>query len=190
MFDTVPPAVASIIALAMTALGAFLAGRKGRAHDLAVDVETELRELFDEQGVFPSPATAEVDRDDVDAALAEAIPRYEESTTIETVFSDGTYLAPVAADVPLLRTLAGGVSWLPYRPERFDCEQYAQAFAVFTAFLAGTNTVGIVLDWSGNHAYNVIVTAAGGVRFYDPYEDTFVAIGEGKYRLENALIIF
>ncbi|RDZ53114.1 hypothetical protein C5C07_15375 [Haloferax sp. Atlit-4N] len=177
--------------LALTAVGAYLTGRRREARQKAIELETSLREVLDDLGVFPSPSVDEVDREHIEAALSEAIPNYDDSATIETVYADGRYLAPAAADVWLLADLAGGVSWLPYRPERFDCEQFARGFGVLSALVAGTNTVGVIHDWSGRHAYNVIVTAEQTVQFYDPYEGEFVAIGgTGKYRLENALILF
>ncbi|MDQ2053222.1 hypothetical protein [Halobellus sp. H-GB7] len=189
---TLPTAVASLLGLLLTAGAAYLGGRTKRARSAVIRFETELRRILEDKWGIPSPATRRITRSTIDQALQNAIAPYDGSNDpIRVAYTDGTWLAPIPADVDLLRV--GGVltSILPYRPERFDCENFAGAFRALVAFGLGTNTVGVVIDWSGGHAYNVIVDADGGVTFYEPQDDRVVEVGkEGNYQLQNALIVF
>ena len=150
-----------------------------------------MRKIVDNRLGIPTPSTRELSEDDLDAALVEAIPAYDsDDEPIDVVTSDGISRARVAADLGLVRTLASAPQWLPYRPERFDCENFAAAFRTLVAFIGGVNTVGVVYDWSAGHAYNVIVDSRGEVQFYEPQSDEVVTIGSGDYVLEDALIVF
>jgi len=72
------------------------------------------------------------------------------------------------------------ISWdwtdhLHYEINTFDCENFAFYFASRVARMFGINTVGIVLDYSSAHSYNlVIVKDSQGVRWmlYEPQLDS------------------
>ena len=72
------------------------------------------------------------------------------------------------------------ISWdwtdhLHYEINIFDCENFAFYFASRVARMFGINTVGIVLDYSSAHSYNiVIVKDSQGVRWmlYEPQLDS------------------
>lgn len=186
-----PSIVAPLFATITAIIGAYFGTRSKKGQRAAIEFETRVRRILRRQLNIPSPRTREISEDELDQALAAAIPAYEGNEyPIDVVTSDGTLLAPLAADVSIVRMLAGATEWLPYRPERFDCENFAGAFRVLAAFIAGTNTIGIVYDWSGDHAYNVIINADGEAVFYEPQDDEIVDIGQGNYELENGLIVF
>jgi hypothetical protein len=71
------------------------------------------------------------------------------------------------------------ISWdwtdhLHYEINSFDCENFAFYFASRVARMFGINAVGIVLDYSSAHAYNlVILKDSQGVRWmlYEPQTD-------------------
>lgn len=188
---TIPSAVAPILGLIVAVISAYLGSRSERGKRAAIQFETELRRIVDRRLGIPTPSTQELSEDDLDDALVEAIPAYDGSSDpVDVVYSDGIWLAPDPADVDLLQSLTSATQWLPYRPERFDCENFAAAFRTLSAFVAGSNTVGVVYDWSSEHAYNVLVDSSGEVYIYEPQDDRTVDIGEEKYELENALIVF
>jgi hypothetical protein len=69
------------------------------------------------------------------------------------------------------------------------------AYATLSAFLWGTNCVGVVFDWSAGHAYNIIVYANGTVQLYEPQESQVVEFGDtlvgtdSDYKLDNGLVL-
>jgi hypothetical protein len=56
--------------------------------------------------------------------------------------------------------------------------------------LMGINTVGVVIDWSGAHAYNILMTADGTVNLYEP-QGGYIAEpgGEDRHTFENVTIL-
>lgn len=189
--DQLPSIGVPLVATVAAVVSAYLGSRSESGKRAAIKFETELRRIVDRQLGIPTPATQELSEEDLDAALVEAIPDYDGGDgPIDVVTSDGIWFAPVADDLGLVRTLASAPQWLPYRPERFDCENFAAAFRTLAAFIGGVNTVGVVYDWSAGHAYNVIVDSTGDVQFYEPQSDEVVPIGGDDYVLEDALIVF
>lgn len=189
--DQLPSVVVPLVGTIAAVVSAYLGSRSESGKRAAIKFETELRKIVDNRLGIPTPSTRELSEDDLDVALIEAIPAYDgDDNPVDVVTSDGIWLAPVTDDLGLVRTLASAPQWLPYRPERFDCENFAGAFRVLAAFVGGVNTVGVVYDWSAGHAYNVIVDADGSVQFYEPQSDEVVEVGSGNYLLEDAHIIF
>ncbi|MCC6057028.1 MAG: hypothetical protein LM583_10170 [Desulfurococcaceae archaeon] len=72
------------------------------------------------------------------------------------------------------------ISWdwtdhLHYEINSFDCENFAFYFASRIARMFGINAIGVILDYSSAHAYNlVIVKDSQGVRYYlfEPQNDS------------------
>ena len=78
-----------------------------------------------------------------------------------------------------------------YTAETYDCDNFATWFWAWAAGL-GMTSVGMVLDDSGQHAYNVVVTYTGTeleAHFVEPQTGEYVAIRRGKYQLTSALIL-
>lgn len=189
--DQLPSIVAPLVATILSIVGAYFGTRSNKGQRAAIQFETQVRQILRRQLNFPTPRTNKISADELDAALVDAIPAYEGNEfPIDVVTSDGVWFAPAPADIGTVRALAGATEWLPYRPQRFDCENFAAAFRTLAAFVGGVNTIGVVYDWSSDHAYNVIVDADGNVDFYEPQSDEIVEIGQGSYQLDDALIVF
>ena len=83
-------------------------------------------------------------------------------------------------------------SWVDqkqYVAERYDCEDFAFAFKAEVSRIFELNQVGLVIDWSGGHGYNVIVFPDSTVWFFEPQKDELVDIGHGIYKMERAEIL-
>ena len=81
-----------------------------------------------------------------------------------------------------------------YVAEKYDCENFAFSFKARTDRRFGINTVGFVLDYSGGHAYNVVLFTDSPPLLYEPQSDAWVQIGEGTsateiYKMQAGYII-
>jgi len=190
--EVLPPEVVGFIVALIAAYTAYKGGRKKEAHKQFAELESNIREYLKEEGIFPSPDVVQTDKDRVNDILKAEIDNYDGSAVpVKTIFTDGNYYLPTEKEQMDEAKMFNPFEYLPYRPSRFDCENFAAAFKVFSAFLWGTNGVGMVIDWSGGHAYNVIVYSTGEIEFYEPQEGELVEIGQGeKYQMENATIMF
>ena len=149
---------------------------------------TRLRAMAGDDADLPDPARVELDADAVEAATTALLPSDADA---DIVTADGTYYA-ADGDEGLwqLRDIADAASDLPYTAEEFDCEDFGRAFRTLAAHFAGINAVGVAYDWSTAHAYNILVTADGTARVYEPQDDVFKELGEGNYKLDHCLIVF
>ena len=106
-------------------------------------------------------------------------------TDIDWVWLDKHYFAPHT----LVTDAARLTGVLPYRPERFDCEDFAALYKVMHAFVLGVNSVGIVVDWTGGHAYNVVIMSDGAVNLVEPQNGEVIQPGEkDSFAFERVLI--
>jgi hypothetical protein len=78
-----------------------------------------------------------------------------------------------------------------YVLDRFDCDKFALYFKSRVAIDFGINAIGVVLDYSAGHAYNLVITkdAAGKVewRLFEPQTDKLFKFEErdkNLYRME------
>jgi len=191
MFENLPikltPEIVSIGTLIISIGAYYLEGKTGKASDAAIRLETKLRAIMRRKYGIPNPHITEVTREDIKEALTTQTDYDPEN--IDLIFSDGTYLAPRESDMDTIQKVTWLTKFLPYRPERFDCEDFAKAYDVLVAFVLGVNSIGVVYDWSGGHAYNIIVTSEGKVRFIDPQYKSYSPEKE-SYSFENATIVF
>ena len=92
------------------------------------------------------------------------------------------------------------VSWdwtdhLRYEIDIFDCENFAFYFASRVARMFGINTVGIVLDYSSGHAYNLVVVKDDqGARWmlYEPQSDelfTYEQRNQSLYSMKQYVLL-
>jgi len=65
----------------------------------------------------------------------------------------------------------------PYKSAKYDCENFALTFMSNAQSKYGVTTIGLVIDWSGGHAYNMIVFDDGTVKLFEPQNDNFVEPG-------------
>jgi hypothetical protein len=135
-----------------------------------------------------TPTSAEIPEAELRRATRETLPAFDDGDG-DIMTTDREYYAPVNADA--LAAVGELVALLPYRTDRFDCDNLAGAYRTLSAFLCGVNAVGTVIDWSGSHAYNIVVDADGDATLYEPQTDTAVAIGEtDSYVGERVTVIF
>jgi len=79
-----------------------------------------------------------------------------------------------------------------YQRDLFDCDNFSLMFVTHLADTYDINQAGIVLDYSGAHAYNVIVYPNGKLELFEPQTGEFFSVGErnkNKYPLEKATVI-
>tara|TARA_R110002012_G_scaffold54593_2_gene139766 strand:+ start:4967 stop:5473 length:507 start_codon:yes stop_codon:yes gene_type:complete len=81
-----------------------------------------------------------------------------------------------------------------YVSEHYDCENFAFSFKARTDRKFGINTVGLVIDYSGGHAYNLVLFSDSPPLLYEPQTDEWVYIGEGmsaneSYKMQQGYII-
>lgn len=67
-----------------------------------------------------------------------------------------------------------------YIKERFDCDDFAKVFKCHCIEKYGLNAVGLVRDFLGRHAYNVIVDDTATAFIYEPQNDTFIKADKFK----------
>ena len=78
--------------------------------------------------------------------------------------------------------------------EEYDCDNFAFSFKARTDRRLGINCVGLVIDYSGGHAYNVVAFSDARAKLYEPQRDRWGVPGQSKsasemYKLESGYII-
>ena len=79
-----------------------------------------------------------------------------------------------------------------YRTDRLDCDNFAIRFSA-EANKYGINTVGIIDDISGRHAYNGVFLDRDGeiiAKIFEPQTDRFVTLGQGLYVGKLGVAVF
>ena len=76
-----------------------------------------------------------------------------------------------------------------YVAEKYDCDNFAFSFKAMVDRRFGVNNVGLVIDYSGGHAYNIIVFNDGTVRLFEPQTDKWPRLGTGMYKFEEGKIL-
>ena len=85
-----------------------------------------------------------------------------------------------------------GVDSHAYVDERFDCDDFAWSFKGNVAWKLRVNGVGTVVDFSGSHAYNVVMVDEDGelvFKFMEPQNDRWV-MGGPMYLMQNGFVVF
>jgi len=176
---TLDPAVVSIVGLAAAIVGvAAIPTARRRV------VETTIRRLLARW--IDTPTSEPIKK----STLWGAVHEHIDPKDVRIVTADGSYYATDGDGVESLARIGDALDWLPYRPDRFDCEEYAELVVALAAFGAGVNAVGVVYDWSGGHAYNVVVTSDSEAVFVESQTGEIVDVGEGNYALDDATVIF
>jgi hypothetical protein len=195
MFDTLTPylqpEVLALLGGAAAVIVAYFNGNLSRAADEAEAFETDLRNYIANNASVPLPDNEEVSGDDIRSAILE---EYGDEAANATMLFDGTYYATDRSGFDAM-TRFDPTNFLPYRPARFDCENFAMLFQSLSAFLFGVNSVGTVIDWSGGHAYNIVYLTDGSLLLYEPQTDEVVEVGDAlsgdeTYVMENVDILF
>ena len=71
-----------------------------------------------------------------------------------------------------------------YISEQYDCDNYAFSFKARCDRKIGVNTVALVIDYSGGHAYNLVIFTDAPAELYEPQGDRFVPMGDGISKTE------
>ena len=71
-----------------------------------------------------------------------------------------------------------------YIAEQYDCDNFAFSFKARCDRKIGVNTVALVIDYSGGHAYNLVIFTDAPAELYEPQSDRFVPLGDGKSKTE------
>lgn len=149
--------------------------------------------LLTELGSYNPP---DVERSEVDSlAVSEVIEEYyQEHTSDRTRLGrlDGTYYVPSREGMEAIIE-ADKTDWRPYDSTVYDCENFALTFMADVQRVYGINSVGLVRDGVGGHAYNAwILMGENGleVQLYEPQSDELVTPGQDeKHPFERASIL-
>ena len=76
-----------------------------------------------------------------------------------------------------------------YVLEVYDCDNFAFSFKARCDRKIGINTVGLVIDYSGGHAYNLVCFTDAPAALYEPQGDRWVKGGKGMYKMVDGYII-
>ena len=78
-----------------------------------------------------------------------------------------------------------------YVADKYDCDNFAFSFKARMDRKFHLNNVGLVIDYSGGHAYNCVIFSDGTAELFEPQGDRFVTdkIGSGQYVCSRGLII-
>lgn len=77
-----------------------------------------------------------------------------------------------------------------YKKAKYDCENFAISFMHHVQREYGVTGVGLVIDWSGGHAYNMFVYDDGTVKLFEPQNDNFVEPGsKDKFSFDHVRVI-
>jgi len=77
-----------------------------------------------------------------------------------------------------------------YIAEEYDCDNFAFSFKARCDRKIGINSVALVIDYSGGHAYNLVVFSDVAPELFEPQNDSWRKKGESKlYTLTSGYII-
>ena len=77
-----------------------------------------------------------------------------------------------------------------YILEQYDCDNFAFTFKAQVGLNHNLNNVGLVLDHSGGHAYNVVIFDDGTAELFEPQTDRWITPGESAaYSFTAGIII-
>ena len=133
--------------------------------------------------------TRKVKADEVRHALEVAIG----SDGVQVICLDSEYkVVPEAEMMDVVRATRTSVE--QYVPEYHDCDSFARELWARIPNQSGLNSVAMVIDFSGKHAYNAIVVAKGesdvAVKFVEPQADAeFKLHSQPCYILSNGLVL-
>jgi hypothetical protein len=182
MLEQIPPTALTVIGVLIGLVVTF-AATKYLSDEQTERLETTIQDILEQSGTFHSPVVKKKDVSFLDDTLEERLDNY---SNIDLYYADSTYYLPDKhTDMESVKEF-DVLNKLPYRPERYDSDDYSQSFSILTSFIFGVNSIGTVIEHDSNEAYNIIVYADGLVEFYDAEKgETLV-----DYEPDEAAIIF
>lgn len=166
---------------------------------LRKDVEEQIREEIQnkkEPWEKFDPETTKKDNSFIDDALSsnfEIIEKdtlYNESESPMTRHTlDTTFWTTNNQDFNKLLDL-NSVDSFEYITTKYDCEDFTFEFKSQIARRHGVNSIGAVIDYSGSHAYNVVIMQDGNARLLEPQSDGYREVdGDKLYDFDNGFIL-
>lgn len=121
--------------------------------------------------------------------VAQAFRDAKLGTGVQVVFLDDEYKA-VDEETLLTNVRATHTDALKYETNYADCDKHSRLLWALLPFKYGLNSVGLVLDWSARHSYNVAFTDSLKLVWLEPQTDEEVAIhSQPMYALDQGMII-
>jgi len=84
------------------------------------------------------------------------------------------------------------VDTIEYRNDRWDCENFALLFKSHVDLYFGLNQVGVVVDYTSRHSYNLVVYPDGRVQILEPQSDAvyiWTQRPQAFYSLKGAIVL-
>jgi hypothetical protein len=75
-----------------------------------------------------------------------------------------------------------------YVAEKYDCDNFAFSFKARVDRKFHVNTVGLVIDYAGGHAYNIVVFSDGTSKIFEPQSDSWPKKGAGMYMFTPGVV--
>ena len=123
----------------------------------------------------------------IDESLLEAIEEYE--INVKRILLDTKYYLCGRKELEDILS-SGLIETIKYKSNIFDCDNFALLFSALVNLEIGINSVGIVIDYTGGHAYNLVILSDGKVVFIEPQNNQIVELKEeGLYQLKHGVII-
>lgn len=127
-----------------------------------------------------------LNKKEIDEALKKYFPAYGDG--MKRLVLDNTYWT--CSQAKFERILAWDwTNTKQYTKDQFDCDDYAFLMKANATYFYGINSVGLVIDNSGKHAYNIIVFSDKTAKIFEPQSDKWIEPGEGLYLMEEGTII-
>ena len=77
-----------------------------------------------------------------------------------------------------------------YILEQYDCDNFAFAFKAQVGMNHKLNNVGLVIDNSSGHAYNIVIFDDGTAELFEPQNDSWITPGQTEmYKFKRGIII-
>jgi hypothetical protein len=130
--------------------------------------------------------TAKISGGVVDTALRKLLPHYP--ADMPRLAMDGNYMACTQADFMRFLAWDWTNTYKPYLLETWDCDDFAWYLAARCRQF-DLNAVGMVIDYSAGHAYNVVVFKDGTASIWEPQNDHVVQPGTGIYLAQRGYVI-
>jgi len=141
---------------------------------------------------FSDNTKPSVERTEVDAKfVGEAVNTYirENAKNGSRLPMDGKYYTATKENMQKIVD-ADDTNTRAYKKATYDCENFAFSFMAAAQREYGITTIGLVIDWSGGHAYNMFVYEDGSVELYEPQNDNFVEPGSAdRFAFERVRVI-
>ena len=150
-----------------------------------------------EEARKPQLDTEDRDARFIESAMADAIPNW--GTGVRRIPMDG-YPAGTdkkAFEVPTRESMEEFLDYdwtneREYIIQKYDCEQFAFSLVSALGEKYAVNGIGIVIDWSSRHAYNIYVDPeTRDVHLIEPQTDELMEVGEDEmHRLQRGLVLY